>query len=176
MKDGMLPVFCASEFPASSVSTQAKSLASFDSVENAVRTITFAASSTIEVILLHRISIETGSSIAASDHRDALHLDEHLRPGEPGDGDKRAGRKIVAEDLAPQLGKAVAEPCVGENRGPRPMGGVFPPRLFGRAAKPGEHLANLAVKIRRQGAARRILDCVLTGEPDDPATLGQHRL
>ena len=63
MKDGMLPVFCASECPVSSVSTQAKSLASFDRVENEVRMITFAASSTIEVMRLHRISIVTGSSM-----------------------------------------------------------------------------------------------------------------
>ena len=37
MNDGMLPLFCATECPFSSVKTQAKSLASFDRVENAVR-------------------------------------------------------------------------------------------------------------------------------------------
>jgi hypothetical protein len=49
MKEGMAPVFCATERPWASVSTQAKSLASLDRVEKEVRTIALAASSTMEM-------------------------------------------------------------------------------------------------------------------------------
>ena len=56
MNDGMLSVFCASDCPAASVSTQAKSLHSFTSVENDVRLSAFAASSTAEIVRRHRIS------------------------------------------------------------------------------------------------------------------------
>ena len=62
MNDGMLPEFCASAYPRASVSTQAKSFASFDSVEKDVRTIALAASSTIEMIRVHSTSSVTASS------------------------------------------------------------------------------------------------------------------
>ena len=61
MKEGMLSVFCASDCPAASVSTQAKSLDSFTSVENDVRLSAFAASSTAEIVRRHRISSVTAS-------------------------------------------------------------------------------------------------------------------
>ena len=64
MKDGMLPEFCASAKPRASVSTQAKSLASFDSVENEVRTMAFAASSTTEMIRVHSTSSVIASNPA----------------------------------------------------------------------------------------------------------------
>ena len=56
MKDGMLPLFWASAYPRASVSMQAKSLASLESVENEVRTIALAASSTTEMMRVHRTS------------------------------------------------------------------------------------------------------------------------
>ena len=61
MNDGMLPVFWASARPRASVSTQAKSLASLESVENEVRTMAFAASSTIEMS-----RVQSTSSVIAS--------------------------------------------------------------------------------------------------------------
>ena len=61
MNEGMLSVFCASDCPAASVSTQAKSLDSFTSVENDVRRSALAASSTAEIARRHRISSVTAS-------------------------------------------------------------------------------------------------------------------
>jgi hypothetical protein len=61
MKDGMLPVFWASAPPRASVRTQAKSFASLDSVENDVRTIAFAASSTTEMMRVQSTSRLTAS-------------------------------------------------------------------------------------------------------------------
>ena len=61
MKEGMLSVFCASDWPAASVSTQAKSLDSLTSVENDVRRSALAASSTAEIVRRHRISSVTAS-------------------------------------------------------------------------------------------------------------------
>jgi hypothetical protein len=62
MKEGMLSVFCASDWPAASVSTQAKSLDSLTSVENDVRLNAFAASSTAEIVRRHMISSVTASN------------------------------------------------------------------------------------------------------------------
>jgi hypothetical protein len=62
MNDGMLPLFSASERPAVSVTTTAKSLASVDSVENEVRTISFAASSAIERTRVQNTSRKIGSA------------------------------------------------------------------------------------------------------------------
>src|SRR2546427_3555993 len=64
MNEGMLPVFCASEQPRASVSMQAKSFASFESVENDVRTIALAASSTTEMS-----RVQSPSSVIASNPR-----------------------------------------------------------------------------------------------------------
>src|SRR5438046_1779427 len=50
---------------------------------------------------------------------DPLDLDEEFRAREPGAGDQRARREIVAEDLAAQFGKAVAEAGVGDKDGHR---------------------------------------------------------
>ena len=61
MKEGMLSVFWASDWPAASVSTQAKSLNSLTSVENDVRLSALAASSTAEIVRRHRISSVTAS-------------------------------------------------------------------------------------------------------------------
>ena len=61
MNDGIDPEFCAKEYPRASVSTQAKSFASFARVEKDVRTITLAASSTIEIIRVQIISSSTMS-------------------------------------------------------------------------------------------------------------------
>ena len=62
MNDGMLPVFWASAPPRASVRMQAKSLASLDSVENEVRTMALAASSTIEMMRVQSTSRVTASS------------------------------------------------------------------------------------------------------------------
>src|SRR5262245_35739419 len=64
MNDGMLPLFCASAPPRASVSMHAKSLASLDSVENDVRTMALAASSTTEMMRVHSTSSVTASSLA----------------------------------------------------------------------------------------------------------------
>ena len=48
INDGILPLFSASALPCESVMTTAKSLASVESVENEVLTISFAASSAID--------------------------------------------------------------------------------------------------------------------------------
>ena len=61
MKDGMLPEFWASAKPRASVSTQAKSLASLESVEKDVRTMALAASSTTEMS-----RVQSTSSVMAS--------------------------------------------------------------------------------------------------------------
>ena len=61
MNDGMLPLFWANAAPPASVSTQAKSLASLESVENDVRTMALAASSTTEMMRVHRTSSVTAS-------------------------------------------------------------------------------------------------------------------
>ena len=66
MKDGMLPEFWASANPRASVSTHAKSLASLDSVENEVRTMAFAASSTTEMIRVHSTSSVIASNAVGS--------------------------------------------------------------------------------------------------------------
>ena len=60
----MLPEFWASANPRASVSTQAKSLASLESVENEVRTMAFAASSTTEMIRVHSTSSVIASNAA----------------------------------------------------------------------------------------------------------------
>ena len=62
MNDGMLPLFCARAWPRASVRMHAKSFASFESVENDVRTIAFAASSTIEISRVQNTSSETASN------------------------------------------------------------------------------------------------------------------
>ena len=61
MNEGMEPVFWASAPPRASVSMHAKSFASFESVENDVRTMAFAASSTIEIRRVQRTSRVTAS-------------------------------------------------------------------------------------------------------------------
>ena len=55
-------MFCARASPRASVSTQAKSLASLDSVEKEVRTMALAASSTTEMIRVQSTSSVTASS------------------------------------------------------------------------------------------------------------------
>src|SRR5262249_14039378 len=62
MNEGMLPEFWASANPRESVSTHAKSLASFESVENDVLTMALAASSTTEMRRVHSTSSVTASS------------------------------------------------------------------------------------------------------------------
>src|SRR5713101_1063591 len=62
MNDGMLPLFCARAWPRASVRMHAKSLASFESVENDVRTMALAASSTMEIARVHSTSSVTASS------------------------------------------------------------------------------------------------------------------
>src|SRR6202023_4024201 len=47
---------------------------------------------------------------------------------------------------------------------------------FERPREPGEHLADLAVKIGGERAARGILDRHLSGEPDRTAAFGNDRL
>src|SRR4051812_38970339 len=64
MNDGMLSVAWATERPAASVSTQAKSLLSRTTVENEVRTSAAAASSTIEISRVHRTSSVIALSVA----------------------------------------------------------------------------------------------------------------
>ena len=61
MNEGMLSVFWASDCPAASVSTQAKSLNSLTRVENDVRLSALAASSTAEIVRRQRISSVTAS-------------------------------------------------------------------------------------------------------------------
>src|SRR5215469_13730156 len=64
MKEGMLPEFWARAKPRASVRTQAKSLASFESVEKEVRTMALAASSTTEMMRVHSTSSVMGSKVA----------------------------------------------------------------------------------------------------------------
>src|SRR5262249_48717301 len=64
MKEGMLPEFWARAKPRASVRTQAKSLASFESVEKEVRTMALAASSTTEMMRVHSTSRVMGSKLA----------------------------------------------------------------------------------------------------------------
>jgi hypothetical protein len=59
-----------------------------------------------------------------------LHLDQHLGPGEGGDGDERAGREVVAENLLAQFDKAVAQTRVGDEDGHRHHVGGRRPGLF----------------------------------------------
>jgi hypothetical protein len=66
MNEGIEPLFWASAAPRASVSTQAKSLASLDSVENEVRTMALAASSTTEMMRVHSTSSVTASSLAVT--------------------------------------------------------------------------------------------------------------
>src|SRR5438067_969378 len=82
-----------------------------------------------------------------SDDGDALHLDEHFGARQAGDGDQRARRIVVAEDLAAELREAVAEPRIGDEHGHRHHVREPPAGLFERAAEPGKHLAHLTVEI-----------------------------
>ena len=100
---------------------------------------------------------------------DALHFDQQFRAGEAGDGDQGAGREVVAEDLAAQLGEAVAEPRVGDEHGHRDHVGQLGAGFFEGAAEPGEHLPHLAVEIAGEGAAAAVLGRDLAGQPDRAA-------
>src|SRR5262245_55336677 len=62
MNEGIDSVFWARDWPAASVSTQAKSFDSLTSVENEVRRNALAASSTAEIVRRHRISSVTASN------------------------------------------------------------------------------------------------------------------
>src|SRR5262249_28146924 len=90
--------------------------------------------------------------------------------------DQRAGREIVAEDFATQLGEAVAEPRVGDEHGHRHHVGEAGTGFSERAAEPGEYFVHLPVEIAGQRAAGAILDGHLTREPNDTATLGDDGL
>src|SRR5262245_32763977 len=85
MNDGMLPVFWARAWPRASVRTQAKSLASLDSVENEVRTIALAASSTTEIRRVHRTSRVTASKrvVITSSPAKGVRSERGLRPRNP---------------------------------------------------------------------------------------------
>ena len=122
-----------------------------------------------------RRAVRTKRSGQAADG-DALHFDQHSRPGQAGDRDQGAGREIVAEDFAAQLGEAVAQPGVGDEHGHRDHVGQLRPGLFEGAAEAGEDLAHLAVEIADQRAAVGVLDRDLAGQPDRAAARRDHRL
>ncbi len=110
----MLPVFCATERPRASVKTQAKSLASLDSVENEVRTIAFAASSTIEISRDQMTSSRTASNCPSDEEGDEEVEEEDER-------DKQVqGEEGVAEEaliLDIREGEVAEHPGVESDEG-----------------------------------------------------------
>src|SRR5205807_10009597 len=119
---------------------------------------------------------EAISSGFLSDHGDALHLHQHFRARQAGDGEQRARRIIVAEDLAAQLRETVAEPRIGDEDGHRHDVGEPATGFFEGMAEPGEHLAYLAVEIGGERAAGAVVGRDLTGQPDGAAAFGDDRL
>src|ERR1700757_2489389 len=77
---------------------------------------------------------------------DSLDLDEHLRAGEAGDGDQRAGWEIVGENFLPQLGEPVAVASVGDEDRHRHHIGEPAASLPERLAQARKYLTDLAVE------------------------------
>ena len=103
MKEGMLSVFWASDWPAASVSTQAKSLDSLTRVENDVRRSALAASSTAEIVRRHRISSVTASKGWLAAGRDVSAMPDFLSAD--GDDDVAAGGDLEAAAGADDEGR-----------------------------------------------------------------------
>src|SRR5262249_29394822 len=80
-------------------------------------------------------------------HRDALHLDHHLRLGEALHGDCGAGRKILAEQLGAQLGHAGGIAGVDEKDGHRDHVAEFRAGLAERLFDIAKRLLELGVEI-----------------------------
>src|ERR1700730_5237390 len=108
--------------------------------------------------------------------RDTLHLDQHFRARQAGDGYQGARWEIVGEDLPAELGEPVAEPRIGDEHGHRHQIGKARAGFFEGPPEPGEDLADLAVEISGERAARGILDRHLSGQPDRTSAFGNARL
>src|ERR1700737_4195241 len=126
---------------------------------------------------MHRERTPTVTHSAGSPcDRDTLHLDQHFRARQAGDGYQGARWEIVGEDLPAELGEPVAEPRIGDEHGHRHQIGKARAGFFEGPPEPGEDLADLAVEISGERAARGILDHPLSGEPDRTAAFGNDRL
>ena len=103
---------------------------------------------------MHRERTPTVTHSAGSPcDRDTLHLDQHFRARQAGDGYQGARWEIVGEDLSAELGEPVAEPRIGDEHGHRHQIGKARAGLFERPPEPGEDLADLAVEIGGERAA-----------------------
>src|SRR5436190_13158506 len=126
---------------------------------------------------MHRERTPTVTHSAGSScDRYTFHLDQHFRAHQAGDGYQGARWEIVGEDLPAELGEPVAEPRIGNEHGHRHQIGKARAGLFESPPEPGEDLADLAVEIGGERAARGILDRHLSGEPDRTAAFGNYRL
>ena len=103
---------------------------------------------------------------------DPLYLDEQARLRQAGHRDERTRGEIVAEDLAADLGEAVAIARIGDEDRHRHHVLERAAGLLERAAQPREHLARLPLEIAGERAAGSVLGRGLSGEPDDCAALG----
>src|SRR6266478_3305000 len=113
--------------------------------------------------------------LASADDRDALDFDQHARIGKAGDRDRRAGREIFTE----YFGSDLSHPCrvagVGEEDGHRHDVLQGRPGLLQRRLDVLEGLPHLLLEVAGERIASRVLLTRMAGDPDDLASLGDHR-
>jgi len=102
----------------------------------------------------------------SADYGGPLDLYQQFRAGEPGDGNQRARRKIVAKDLFAQLGKSVAKSRIGNKDRHCHHISEGAPGLLDGVAKPGKYLADLAVEITGERSAGSVCGGDLPCQPN----------
>jgi hypothetical protein len=105
----------------------------------------------------------------ASNNRDALNFDHHLRARKAGDGDRRACRKIFAENFRAQFGHARGVARVDEKDRHGDQIGELGTGLGQRLLDVAEALAHLRVEIAGERLSRIVHRAGVAGDPDDLA-------
>src|SRR5712664_2096062 len=113
--------------------------------------------------------------LALADDRDALDFDQHAWIGESGDSDRRAGREIFAEDFGSDFSHPRRVAGVGEEDGHRHDVLQGRPGLLQRRLDVLEGLPHLLLEVAGERIAGRVLLTRVTSDPDDLASLGDHR-
>src|SRR5882724_4176136 len=113
--------------------------------------------------------------LKSADDRDSLDFDQHARIGESGDRDRRAGREIFTKNFGSNLSHPCRVAGVGKEDGHRHDVLQGRPCLLQRRLYVLEGLPHLLLELAGERIARLIFLTRVTSDPDDLASLGDHR-